>query len=207
MKKLIYAATACLITLALLLLMTSLIAQPQAPMPKVKKAKPAPQVLPPEKDPMPQEKVPMVIPSISVLPSIDANEDIQVELKDMLNLEDVEFSPVQTDFIGQINAPNSPDLGLVEMDQEAIPLMQTAPAYPVDALTQGIEGWVKLTFDVDAAGFAKKIKVVSASHRKIFDREAKQALKKWKFKPGKRDGINTGLDNQSVTMQFNLTDN
>ncbi|WP_195758343.1 energy transducer TonB [Kangiella sp. HZ709] len=207
MKKLIYAATACLVTLALLLLMTGLIAQPQAPMAKIKAVKPAPQVLPSEKDPAPQEPVNIIKPSISVLPSIDANEDIQVELQAMVNLETLDFSPVKTDFIGLINAPNSTDLGLVEMDQEAIPLIQTAPAYPADALIQGIEGWVKLTFDVDASGFAKNIKVVSASHRKIFDREAKKALKKWKFKPGKRGGIDKGLDNQSVTMQFNLTDN
>lgn len=198
--------TGFLVTTVLLFLMTSLIAEPQKPIVKKKKVIASPVVLPKAKPPEPDRNIPK--PSKpSVTPSLDINTDIQVEPLELLDLVSMNFSPTNTNVIDGLELPAEATLEMSELDSQAIPLMQTSPSYPVIALQKGIEGWVKLRFDVDALGMAENIKIVTASHKKIFDKEALKALKKWRFKPGKENGKAVGLDNQTVTMEFNLEQN
>lgn len=208
MKKLIIATMGFLVSMGLLFLMTSFIAKPKLPVTKELGPKPIPPVVIESEEPNEPIKNTLQPPSATVEPSLDVNPDIQVQKEEIqitkavefTNNTNVEFSTKWTD-----NKFNGDTFG--DFDREAIPLMQTAPNYPITALQKGLEGWVKLSFDVDPSGMAKNIKVVKSSHRNVFDKEAKRALKKWKFKPGKQNGIAMGLSNQKVTMQFNLSDN
>lgn len=206
MKNIVITVLGFLVTVSLLLLMTSLIAKPQLTVAEHLDPKSAPPVViepeepndPPENNPQP--------PSATVEPSLDINSDIEVEKVDIKITEALEFTK-NVEFKHEWTNTKLIGTELDEMDREAVPLMQTTPTYPIVALQKGIEGWVKLTFDVDATGMANNIKIVEASHRNIFDKEAKRALRKWKFEPGKSNGMATGLNNQYVTMQFNLLDN
>jgi len=50
------------------------------------------------------------------------------------------------------------------------------------------EGAVKLRFTVTAAGGVRDIQVVWSRPAGVFDREAKRALARWRFKPALTDG-------------------
>jgi TonB family protein len=55
------------------------------------------------------------------------------------------------------------------------------PAYPKRAERRGIEGTVKLVFDVDRDGNISNIRVASSSGHDILDRAATDAVKDWKL--------------------------
>ncbi len=59
------------------------------------------------------------------------------------------------------------------------------PAYPREAALSGIAGQVTLSFTVNADGSVGGVNVVSANPRRVFDRAAIDAMKRWKFEaPG-----------------------
>lgn len=89
-------------------------------------------------------------------------------------------------------------------DSEATPMFRVDPKYPVDAANSGISGWVKLAFDINKLGGVENVKVLEAEPKRIFNRAARQALKRWKYRPKVVDGqpkIQQGL---SVLLEFNI---
>ena len=73
-------------------------------------------------------------------------------------------------------------------DGELIPLVRIAPQYPRNAARDGIEGWVKMEFTINKAGTVSDPKVLESKPRRVFDRAARRAILKWKFKPRVVDG-------------------
>lgn len=67
-----------------------------------------------------------------------------------------------------------------------------APAYPEVAKSQGIDGKVILIVDVTAAGHVKAARVEHSEPSGVFDAAALEAVKKWKFNPGMKDGKAVG---------------
>ena len=78
-------------------------------------------------------------------------------------------------FLGEINE--------MESDGEVIPLVRVEPRYPRKAARNGTEGWVKLEFTILENGTVVNARVIEARPRRVFDREAKRAIQRWKFKP------------------------
>ncbi len=96
--------------------------------------------------------------------------------------------------------------GSLMSDGEATPIVRMEPRYPPKAAREGIEGWVKLGFSIDTLGGVADVVVLDAEPKRIFNREARKALKKWKYKPKIVDGkpiLQTGLE---VTLDFKLAD-
>lgn len=89
-------------------------------------------------------------------------------------------------------------------DADSRPIVRISPKYPVDAARQGIEGWVQLEFTIDASGIVKDIKVTDAEPKRIFNREAIRALRKWKYRPQLVNGKPVDLPDQRVVLDFNL---
>ena len=84
------------------------------------------------------------------------------------------------------------------------PRVQVAPLYPTKAKRDGLEGYVTLTFDVDATGSPYNVKVIEANPRGVFDKSARKALRKWKYNPVIKDGKAMEVFNQRVTLEFQL---
>lgn len=71
----------------------------------------------------------------------------------------------------------------IKMDEEVIPLIRIAPRYPRAATRRGIEGWVKLEVNIGETGTVLDVKVIDARPPRIFNKAAKVAVLKWKFRP------------------------
>jgi protein TonB len=63
------------------------------------------------------------------------------------------------------------------------------PAYPDEALTRNISGWVDLEFTVTAEGKVADIAVLAAEPSGTFDRAARTALARSRYRPVTRDGV------------------
>jgi len=83
--------------------------------------------------------------------------------------------------------------------------VRVSPIYPARALAQGLEGYVIVQFDVDVNGKVTNVVVVESSHS-VFEREARKAAQRFKFKPRVVDGValvSTGVQN---LFRFELDD-
>ena len=104
-----------------------------------------------------------------------------------------------------VDAGLSGGLALESGDGEYLPIVKVAPIYPRRALSRGIEGYVIVEFVVTKQGSVRDPVVVEAKPEGIFDQAAKDAAKKFKYKPRVIDGLATevaGVQNK-ITFKMN----
>jgi protein TonB len=138
-------------------------------------------------------------PMSEPLPTPDKNIKIAEPTPDNKDI----FANYRPDIkIQDAGLPNNTQLGLT--DGQAIPVVRMEPKYPTDAARDGIEGWVKLLFSIDILGQVQDIQVLDAQPNRIFDREAKRALAKWKYKPQIVSGVPQAQQGLMVVLDFKL---
>lgn len=69
------------------------------------------------------------------------------------------------------------------VSNELRPISTPGPNYPRDASRRQRAGTVEVEFTVDTDGSVSSARVVSASPPRVFDREALQAVNRWRFQP------------------------
>jgi len=99
---------------------------------------------------------------------------------------------------------SGPNLG-APSDSDSVPLVRVPPQYPIRAAERGIEGWVVLRFTITATGTVENPTVIDAKPKRIFDRAAIRALKKWKYRPRVVDGEAISRT-EEVKLSFDLDD-
>ena len=123
---------------------------------------------------------------------------------------DTSYADPGLDFgIGNVDVGSSVDAGLsgpgsLVQDGDAAPVFRIEPRYPIKAARDGKEGYVVLSFTINEIGGVDDVKVIEAQPKRLFDKEARRALKRWKYKPKMEDGKPLKVLNQTVRLDFNL---
>lgn len=101
-----------------------------------------------------------------------------------------------------ISMPEFSDFGA---NQQAVPLYRVEPRYPARALKQGAEGFVVMSFTIDPQGRPTDVAILDAKPRRLFEKEAIRALRKWKYQPKVVDGKAIAQVGQTVRLEFKLS--
>ena len=90
-------------------------------------------------------------------------------------------------------------------DGDLIPIVRIEPQFPRDALINGISGYVRVSFMVMEDGSVEPgtVKVIEAKPPRLFDSAAQRAVARWKFKPRIVDGRPVKRPAEQ-TINFNL---
>ena len=103
------------------------------------------------------------------------------------------------DFSMNLGALASEDLSrvfdLAELDRVPVAVYQQTPRYPYSLQSQHVAGSVRLQFIVTSTGAIRDIRVVSSTDRE-FERPSIEALERWRFEPGIKNGtkVNTRME-------------
>lgn len=114
-------------------------------------------------------------------------QPLDVAMEQDLSTQDFEFD------IPALDLPNiltgGPRLGGLMShgsggsDSSVVPLVKIPPQYPRRAAMNGTQGEVIVAFTITPTGTVRDVSVVKAKPRGVFERAAKRAILKWKFKP------------------------
>lgn len=76
---------------------------------------------------------------------------------------------------------------VADLQKRPEPVSQVAPAYPAELRKAKVEGVVTLVFVLDETGRVEEPRVENSS-RPEFEKPALDAIRKWRFSPGMKDG-------------------
>lgn len=85
-------------------------------------------------------------------------------------------------------------------------ISREAPRYPSRAQKTETEGWVEVSFKIDAKGSPINIAVVDSEPEGVFDAAAIKSVKKWRFSPARNQetGLPVISTTNSTKVQFRL---
>ncbi|HMP90278.1 MAG TPA: energy transducer TonB [Kiritimatiellia bacterium] len=78
---------------------------------------------------------------------------------------------------------------IADLDEPPRPRIQLPPAYPAQARIRRVQGHVDLMYIVSSEGLVTDVRVVDSHPPGIFDQAALQAVRRWQFQPGIRQGM------------------
>jgi len=104
---------------------------------------------------------------------------------------------------GISNEMSGPGASMMQ-DGDATPIIRIEPRFPIKAAREGKEGYVVLSFTINELGGVDDVQVIEAKPKRLFDKEARRALKRWKYKPKMVDGKAEKVLNQKIRLDFNL---
>ncbi len=78
------------------------------------------------------------------------------------------------------------------------------PAYPEAARAADAEGWVKVRYDVSAAGLVENLVVVASNPPGLFDAAALAAVAQWRYRAAVVDGAPSRMHGVISTLRFQL---
>ena len=127
--------------------------------------------------------------------------EVQPETDDNSNAMSFDLGGVQ---VGGITAGMDGPGSAMAQDGDATPIVRIDPRYPIKAARDGKEGYVVLSFTINEIGGVEDVKVIEAKPKRLFDKEARRALKRWKYRPRMVDGKAEKQTGQQVRLDFTL---
>ena len=95
--------------------------------------------------------------------------------------------------------------GCASGSNQPMQLIQDAgPAYPETAKAQGIEGWVRLRYDIAADGRVRNLQVLESSPPGVFDAAAMAAVAQWRYRAPVIDGAPSAVSGVVSTLRFEV---
>ncbi len=147
--------------------------------PEIERQKPEIKVTKPVSTPQ-RDPVDMTKPTVTLAPGADTGVAIDLPPPNT-------FTAGTGDDIGTIIPPHTPVLRGPTLDSRYSDSFQ--PAYPSDMRLGEREGRVVVRVLIGIDGRVKDVEQVSAASASFFEATRKQALAKWRFKPGTKDGV------------------
>ncbi len=130
----------------------------------------------PEKDIM-QKRQEMKQPEMNMdIPDFELNTDLEQGMQ----------IAAPTEGLDDLSGTHGFEMG--EVDNKPRVVRKVPPVYPHKARRNQISGKVVLRFLVTKQGEVKKVSVVKAKPKGYFEKQAKEAVKKWRFEPGTYKG-------------------
>ena len=83
-------------------------------------------------------------------------------------------------------------------------IQDVGAAYPEAAKAQGIEGWVRLSYDISVEGRVENLRVLESSPPGVFDAAAMAAVAQWRYRAAIVDGAPSALSGVVSTLRFEL---
>lgn len=87
----------------------------------------------------------------------------------------------------------------------AEPLERAEPSYPRAHLQVGRQGWVQISYSIDASGRPQNISVVDSTGHEAFERSAIDAVEIWRFKPAMVDGKPARQSRNQSVITFKIS--
>ncbi|ABW67539.1 energy transducer TonB [Desulfosudis oleivorans] len=91
----------------------------------------------------------------------------------------------------------------MDLDSPLVPVFRKPPVYPAHAKRRNIQGWVTVSFLVDAKGRVTDVTVTESDPESIFDDSVIQCVSGWRFKPGTIAGRPV-VTKVTTTIRFEL---
>ena len=148
------------------------------------------------------------------------NDDLQTivakpnrpdDIPEQPDIPDVDTTPDKVDInsslsVGQVKIGINRDLkGFNSNDGEYLPIFRAPPVYPRRAQERGLCGWVILNYTVTSSGGTRDPVVVESSSS-IFEKAAKKAALKYKYKPRQVGGKAVDVPNVPIKITFEMED-
>lgn len=99
-------------------------------------------------------------------------------------------------------SPQVPMSDQVSSSQQALPLYRVEPRYPDKARQRRADGYVIIQFNIDVHGSPVELEVIEAKPKRLFEREAIEALKQWKYQPKLEQGQAAVQIGKVVKLEF-----
>lgn len=121
-------------------------------------------------------------------------------------IDEVTENPFRTKWVGELTGIAGPERIPLPSgsDREAQPVVRVPPTYPPREAALGIEGWVRVQFDIGVTGAVRNVTAVESEPAGAFDKAAVEAVARWRYNPSIVNGQPVERVGMQTLLRFTL---